>query len=197
MNIFAAFVRYICHRMRAKALVWLASLIQVSSFLFLLKGFAKSTQGNIFVSTAVALPVLVMAVGGAVDYGMVANQKSRLQQAVDAAAIATAREMSLSDANTTRLTAVAETVVSFNLAEEAGEKAAGSTKVAVKVDQNEQEVVVNAEQSVEQMFGGFLVDVSSISVFAQAKVVGTARVCVIGLQERGAGTIALNHSAIL
>ena len=149
-------------------------------------------RGNILVTSALALPIVVMVVGAVLDHALVISQESDLQAAVDAAAISTAQEMSLSDANATRLTASAQAAVAYNLTGGTGQSA---LNVSIEIDQNNMTVTVKAEQKVEQLFSGMIFDVSSVTASAQAQVVGTVRVCAIGLEPRRAGAIALNDSA--
>jgi len=157
--------------------------------------FLRASSGNILISAAILFPVLVLIVGVGIDYALVTKQKSRLQLAVDAAALATAREMSLSDANTARLTAAAKATVKHNLGDQADSSSGGGADVSVNVDRREMIVRVNASQTVEPVFGAFMGDVSDIAVMAEAKVIGQARVCAVALEGRQAGAIDLDRGA--
>src|SRR5262245_15957164 len=76
-----------------------------------LRALARCNAGGILGTFGVVTPILLMGIAAAVDYGMFARGQSRLQAQVDAAAIAAAREMQLAQANTSRIAAVAETLV--------------------------------------------------------------------------------------
>lgn len=54
------------------------------------KRLRKDARGTVAIMAAFALPVLVLAVGGAVDYGRALDARTRLQTALDAAILATA-----------------------------------------------------------------------------------------------------------
>ena len=55
--------------------------------------FTKSANGTIAIMFSIAMPVIFLIAGFSVDYGLAVIQKERLQSAVDAGALATAKEM--------------------------------------------------------------------------------------------------------
>ncbi|MCC0028639.1 MAG: pilus assembly protein [Brucellaceae bacterium] len=77
------------------------------------KRFLGSTDGNMALMTgALAIP-LVLALGVSIDYSNLAKRASSLQQAVDSAALAIAREgMTITDA---KARAIAREFVGANL----------------------------------------------------------------------------------
>ena len=58
--------------------------------LHVLRAFARKTEGNVAIFTALTLPVLAVAIGGAMDYARALDARERLQTAVDSALLATA-----------------------------------------------------------------------------------------------------------
>ena len=58
--------------------------------------FAKSVGGNIIVTASMVAPLLLGSGAVAVDYTIFFNQRAVLQQAADAAALASAKELGLS-----------------------------------------------------------------------------------------------------
>ena len=74
-----------------------------------------STQGSVAVITALVLVAMTMAAGVAVDYVMLMRQRSELQVAADAGAIAGAREIPIANSTTTQVDQVASNYVRTNL----------------------------------------------------------------------------------
>lgn len=60
------------------------------------RAFADSHSGGALLIFAFAMPALLGVVGAAVDYGTWVKERSHLQSAADAAAMAAARELSVS-----------------------------------------------------------------------------------------------------
>ena len=58
---------------------------------------ARSESGSVIVNFAIAVPVLLAIVAGAIDYGNAVMVRQHLQHAADAGSFAAARELSLSD----------------------------------------------------------------------------------------------------
>lgn len=74
--------------------------------------FRRDRQGGVALIFSLSLPILVTAASAALDYSNWTNQRVHLQNATDAAAIAAARELSVSSIqNQDRLDAVALSVV--------------------------------------------------------------------------------------
>src|SRR5271154_3788758 len=55
-----------------------------------LRSLLAQRQGNVLPLFAITLPVLVLLIGGAIDFSMAVSSKSNLQDATDAAALAVA-----------------------------------------------------------------------------------------------------------
>src|ERR687896_125540 len=79
--------------------------------------FADCTASTTLVFGLV-FPVLVLAVGVAVDYSIAGSQKSQLQNVADAAALAAARELAVG-ATASQLRSVAEAIAQSKLADSA------------------------------------------------------------------------------
>ena len=125
------------------------------------------------------------------DYSYVSMQKSKLQQAVDAAAIAAAKEMSLSDADNARLAAVGKTVVKSNL----NNKVAAGITVQVAIGADRKVLAIKATHKADQIFDFDVMKLDTVSASAEAKVFGNVRVCAIGLDPKSSATVMLDHSA--
>jgi Flp pilus assembly protein TadG len=153
--------------------------------------------GAIAMKFALALPLLAAVAGGAVDFASLLHQKSALQSATDAASLAAARELSLSDAKRENVSAVVEAVVKYQL--RANENVAhGRSPATIKtvIRDTPLEVDVTATQTANTPFGLISgLELDSISVRSVARVVGQPNVCVLGLNPQAGGTISLEHRA--
>jgi hypothetical protein len=78
--------------------------------------FKDCTYGGIKLQAALCLPMIVMLCGGAIDLVEVTSQRQHLQAAVDAAALAGARELGLSDARRENVAAAVEAMVRVAIA---------------------------------------------------------------------------------
>ena len=134
-------------------------------------------RGNFITTFALSLPILVFAMGGAIDFGMTTLQKQRLQAAVDSAAVSAARELHVATTDHNQVTAAVKSSLSGNL----GEKA-GSVTVKATVISDPLSVSVTLTQPMKPMF---LFDQfkGNVSVNAVARVLGGSPLCVLGLED--------------
>lgn len=125
-----------------------------------------------------------------IDYAYLLNQKSHLQQAADAAAIAGANEMYIAQADASRIKSVAKSVAEATL------DSGTPFDIQSKSDRKDGVVKVAMAQSVDLAFAEILgLSTSTVAVEAEAKVVGSGRICVIGLEEKSSKAISLEHDA--
>lgn len=157
------------------------------------KRFAGRLQGNLAVITAFVMSALAFGAGIAVDYGSMVSKRGTLQAVSDAAAIAVAREMVLGNTGTTELEAVANNMVSAKLG------STGSTwTVSVTIDENTASAQISVLEYWSPMFAHLLSKaVTPISTSATAALVGSGKVCVIGLEASQARAVHLKRSAQL
>jgi Flp pilus assembly protein TadG len=137
------------------------------------------------------LPVILLLVGGAVDYGKLHAQRSHLQGVADAASLAAAHELHVANTDPNLIKSIAESVVRANMGKEADD-----VKVEALVSTNPVSVTVNLSQAVE----AYIVDQLSeggIAASATASLRGGSPLCVLGLDEGASGTITLESSARL
>src|SRR5215813_8288061 len=111
-----------------------------------LRALARCNAGGILTTFGLVTPILLMGIAAAVDYGMFARGRTRLQAQVDSAAIAAAREMQLAQTNTSRIAAVAENFVHN------GEPQA---TVATRVDATALSVTVTAQETYAPKIGAY------------------------------------------
>lgn len=158
------------------------------------KSFASDVQGGIAIQASLALPILIMLVGGVLDYGQAINQRQRLQDAVDKSALAAARELGLSDARRENVQAIVEGKVQASLTVNGGHGLAPS--VVTKINEDPFEVAVTAQQLTQPYFGGsFGIAPLDLEVHAVARIVGRPNICVLGLDPSAGGTISLEQGA--
>src|SRR5829696_687872 len=131
------------------------------------------------------------------EYSSLSRQRTSLQRAVDGAALAAARELSLVNADETRVATVGRGVIVSSLAH-------GSTvpaSVSVAVINNRSAVEVQASQAVGSIMGKLLsLPEAELRAAATATLRGSTRLCMLGLDPSLAGTVRLyfrGQSAIL
>ena len=164
-----------------------------------------ATNGTVAVSMAVGAPVLLGAVGVASDFAVFTMKKSKLQSAADAAALAAARELSVTATGSTGaakasasvssggpIEAIARTYVATALPD------ATTTTTGVTVDSAKGAVQVTLSDAWHPFFAHFLgADITPIVVDARAELVGESKVCVIALMPSGAGAISMTKNSLL
>jgi Flp pilus assembly protein TadG len=153
------------------------------------RGFARDERANIAVMFGLAFPVVVGAVGVAVDYSFANATKSKMQSVADAAALSAAREFQMAQSNPDRITAVAESYVKSQLKD---------VSSRTKVDTSELTVQVVLEKDYE-MFIGKVISANKVHLQASAtaKLSGGLPLCLVGLDLRAPGTITLRKNARL
>ena len=148
--------------------------------------FTKSANGTIAIMFSIAMPVIFLIAGFSVDYGLAVIQKERLQSAVDAGALATAKEMNLANVDDSTLIAIAQSVVLANLA-----KNAPIPNLSIAISPEGGSVQISASQNVKTYFGGvFGNKITSVGVTAEAIIVGSTRICVLALDDSASGAIS-------
>lgn len=145
----------------------------------------KNRDGSVATAAGVlAIPLLVMS-GFAADYAIYNQQRGALQEAADAAALASVKEMSLNGANPETIKAVAENFATagFGDAERLSSK---NSTLLVNTTPNMVQKEVTVELSYDwSPFMAHLVsrDVTPIVVDATAGLAGKSVTCIIGLMQ--------------
>lgn len=161
--------------------------------------FASCTSGHFAVIFALAVPVLLTALGSAIDYTLFMSMKSRAQAAADAAAIAGAKSLTMADTRSGNVSAVVEAVVKDYLSKGGLKDVATGLTVTAEAHSGTSEplkVTVSVAGPVKGLFakpfgfGSWTVDVRS-----SAMVVGTPNVCLLALDGSAMGTIYLEKTA--
>lgn len=150
-------------------------------------------RGGALIIFGVALPALLMGAGVVVDYGILSEHRTAFQTAADASALAAAREFRLANASAATVQSVAEkfAVTSLRATNHSG-------TVAASVDLKKMTVTVEintvARTNIMHMFG---TETVAVGARATARVLGSASICVIGLEKDKNETIYLEKEAKL
>ncbi|KQT19378.1 hypothetical protein ASG40_00510 [Methylobacterium sp. Leaf399] len=157
--------------------------------------FRASTSGGTLVLFALALPVLMGIGGVAVDYGTWVKQRSQLQAAADAAAMAAARELAVNAFEPLRMQAVAESWAKKAFPADGAEIGLATT-VSSLDDGRSVQVRLTSER--QQTLSGMLAIVpGTIEASSVATLRGQRKVCVIALDPASSATIHLKSNAWL
>lgn len=81
----------------------------------LYESFLYERSGAIAVVATLLFTVLLLASGGAIDYGIITQKQSQLQSAADAAALAGAKRLSFAGGNLADATEITNAVVKITL----------------------------------------------------------------------------------
>ncbi len=160
------------------------------------RGFCRDARGSIVILAAFALPLLFLAAGGALDFARYLQQKQSLQEAADAAVLAGAKGLSLSNASRDNVDAVIKAVVTRFIGVNADNHAGKQLSVASTISDDPLEVSVEIEMpSKAVLTKRFGVNVPAVKVSATARIVGQPNICVLGLDGSADGTISLEREA--
>ena len=157
----------------------------------LLNKFWSDKRGGIAVPLAIGATALMMVAGGTIDVGMMVKKQSTLQGLADSAALASAKQLAISNVTQSQVASVATAFVRQNA------ETADSVQVKVETDLKSK-VAVQVTEVWQPVFAHLFNDqVTPIVADSTARVYGTGSVCVLGLDETSTQTIRLNQSAKL
>jgi hypothetical protein len=132
------------------------------------------------------LPVVVTAVGAALDYSLAASTRSKMQAVADSAALASVQELQLARTDSSRITAIANNVINSSLQ--------GVTQ-AINVNLQAMTVEVIIQKKYIPVFP--ILSASQLQVSAKAKMSGSMPLCLLGLDPSAPQTIGLEQSALM
>lgn len=163
------------------------------------KQFIAAREGTIFVKFAVILPVLLSVGLSAMDYAWTLTHKSVLQDAADSAALAGAKELSLSDSKKENVAAVVKSMVERYIAanrDTLAKKNAAAPTIKASVTNDPLQVEVTITQKVDALVGkGFGLEFPDLKIRSVAQVVGQPNICALALSHWGGTGILLENSA--
>ncbi|WP_054141058.1 pilus assembly protein TadG-related protein [Bosea sp. AAP35] len=155
--------------------------------------FGRDDRGSALIVFGAALPALLMGAGIVVDYGLLSQQRTAFQAIADASALAAAREFRLANATPTAVQSAAEKFAAMSL-QAANHTGTVSTTIDIKKLTVTVEVSNVARTTIMHMFG---TETVTVGARATARVLGTASICVIGLEKDKNETIYLEKDAKL
>ena len=135
---------------------------------------------------ALILPVLVAVGGVAIDYSLALMTQTKMHSVANSAALASVREIQLARTDASRVTAIANNVVT-SLIDGATSK--------VNVDFSAMTVQVIIRKQYTPVFGNWLT--TDLQASATAKMSGSMPLCLLGLDPNAPQTIGLEQSALL
>ncbi len=153
-----------------------------------LKGFSEDRSGNIAIIAALGAIPLILAIGIAVDYSRASSAKSDLQEAVDAAVLAGARDA------TTSWTTVAGKVLTASV--KTRDFTVASSSFTTDASGN---YVGTANGTIKTTFAA-LVSVQTIAISATATVAVKAasdKACILLLNTSASPGLLLNSGAVI
>jgi len=159
----------------------------------LIRDLIVDRRGSVALYAALTLPVALLAVAGALDLGKVLSERSRLQAAIDKAALAGARELGLADARRENVPSVVAAIVEASMGATSSAGAAASLQTKVRDEPLEVEVVTR--QRITPVLGSIGFSAVDVELVAVARIVGRPNICVLGLDASAMGTISLEKEA--
>ncbi|MCH9806500.1 MAG: hypothetical protein K0U74_02095 [Alphaproteobacteria bacterium] len=164
-----------------------------------LRQFSASESGTILVKFALALPILLGISLSAMDYAWTLSHKTVLQDAADTAALAGAKELSLSDSKRENVSAVVKAMAKRYIEanrDSLAKKNAAPPTINANVTGDPPEVRVSITQKVDALVGGgFGLKFGDLKIRSVARVIGQPNICVLGLHPSANGTLSLEHEA--
>ena len=155
--------------------------------------FWRDCRGNIALTFALVLPILVGLAGLGIDSAAFYDQETRMQNAADAAALAIANELRLYREEPGTLEALGESRAETLLTEVGIGNRPHETEVQVHMDAG------TAQVRISMVAKAFLpVDVwgeNPIVVTSTAMTYGELKLCVLALKGKGGGAIKLERGA--
>lgn len=162
------------------------------------KAFVSEERGNFATSFGLLASVFAVGVALAMQIAGLHNSKSSLQDVVDAAAMATAREASLSNFGDVTAQGIAENFVLSNLTSRMRDpRVETSIELGSVAKHTPTEITVAATVHVEHPLwsrGGNMVD---IEASATVRATSAGKICVVVLQSKGAKAVDLREGAAL
>jgi hypothetical protein len=147
--------------------------------------FLRCKKGNVALIAAAVSPAIFGVAAVGVDYVLLNNQKTLLQNAADASALASVKELSLSGAQDEVIKQVGESyaLAAFSVGDRTS-NGHGSMSTEVLPDQELRQVKVNLSYQWKPFMAHlFDVGVTPIKVSATAKLAGSALTCIVGLMQ--------------
>ncbi|MCB1492787.1 MAG: pilus assembly protein, partial [Rhodobiaceae bacterium] len=124
-------------------------------------GFVRETGGNVLILFALCLPLVILAVGAAVDFGRGADAQVKIQSALDAAALAGAKAISQGETDKDEVEKIAKATFDANLADNIRVFDETPT-LTVDIDSDAGTLKVSSKSKVDHVFSVLGTDKSSV-----------------------------------
>ena len=158
--------------------------------------FWHDERGGLALAFGLALPVLLLGAGAMMEYASLTSRRAQLQQAADTGALTAARELSLANADDTRVVSVAKSAALSSLAGGQHEGSAATVGASVMDKRSGVQVVVN--ETVVNLMGKVMsLPSSELEARATAKLSGGGRLCVLTLDPNAGAAIRLDTASKL
>jgi Flp pilus assembly protein TadG len=151
--------------------------------------FKTNTSGNVAIIFALAIVILAVAVGLAIDSSRAVYAKSKLQNALDAAALAAARQLENVEMSDTDLIAIATQYFSANMTK-SGIEGLEFGELATTIDRAGSMVNVSVPVSLPSTFGGLAGMPEQIKFRPEAQTIFKSRKIEISLVVDISGSMA-------
>jgi hypothetical protein len=158
--------------------------------------FVTDTRGGVLLLFALGLPAFVGGAAVAVEYATLTQRRAQLQTAADTAALTAAKELRLANTTASRVQSVAKSTAEASA--QMGRREGASTGVEASMLDGRSGVQVSINETVPSLIGQLLSAPSmQVGVVAVARVAGSSRLCMVGLNPKDPETISLNKQATL
>lgn len=156
--------------------------------------FGRDQRGSMMIIGVFGMVALLGSIGLAVDYTMTYQQRAALQEAADAAALASARALGLTSTKDEQIDAIAKQYVKINFEDiqRASKIAPGALNVQSSVSTDASTVTVKLDYIWRPLFIHLISDNAlPIRVSSTASLVGNSNVCVITLDTTNADSLRM------
>ncbi|MFY0612014.1 MAG: pilus assembly protein [Hyphomicrobiaceae bacterium] len=144
--------------------------------------FWHDRSGAIAIASTIILPILLMLVGGSIDYAIVMHKRDQLQSAADAAVLAGAKRLSFADHKRDDAVEITKAVIKNYMLQNAKDATVGGYTSATTVKTDPLVVSMKLRQSVETHFlSAFGYPTIDVNIVSAAQVVGQPNICLLTL----------------
>ena len=157
----------------------------------------SDTAGSIALIFGLAAPVLVGVAGIAVDYARYTNSVSNLQGLADGAAVAAVQGLAVANTSASTASASVDAYVRQRAVDMAWQKGAQDIQVSTQISSSGDAVEVRLSQDWSPMLAHVLFGnvKTPIEIRSTARMVGTGKACIIGLNHDATRTLHMDDAS--
>lgn len=162
-----------------------------------LKALARQTAGSVAMIFGITAPLLVGVAGVAVDYARYNTTVANLQGLADGAAVAAVRSMAVANMSSDSAKAAVKSYVKQKAEEIAWQKGVENIVVTTSINPSGDAVEVQLSQEWAPMLAHVLIGnvKTPVIISSTAKMIGTGKACVVGLDQTSNNTIHMDDAA--